>query len=137
MKRKPTKIIGWVLSALISAFLILGSARGKFVEFEGKAKLFEHLGYNDDVMKKIGYVEVALALLFLVPRVDFLAAVLLTGYLGGATATHVRVGDPFYFPVIMGILVWVALGLRRPEIFPLAIGCPRSKLACSDPPAPA
>ncbi len=50
------------------------------------------------------------------------AAILLTGYLGGAVGTHLRVGDPFFFPIIIGVLVWVGLGLRQPTIFSLAIG---------------
>jgi len=45
-----------------------------------------------------------------------LGAILLTGYLGGATATHVRVGQPFWFPVIMGVLVWAGLFLREERL---------------------
>ncbi|HQX51357.1 MAG TPA: hypothetical protein PLY87_29495 [Planctomycetaceae bacterium] len=53
------------------------------------------------------------------------AAILLTAYLGGATATHVRVGDPFFMPIIMGFVVWIAYGLRQPAVFALATGsCP-------------
>lgn len=73
-------------------------------------------------MTKIGVAEVIVTLLFLVPRTSFVGGILVTAYLGGATATHVRVGDPFYFPIIAGVLVWIALGLRRPEIFSLAVG---------------
>ncbi|QDV66429.1 hypothetical protein Poly24_01150 [Rosistilla carotiformis] len=116
------RIAGWILSGLIVAFLIFGSAVGKFVEWEGKAEMFAHLGYTSDLIMKIGIVEVVLALLFLVPRTGFLAAILLTGYLGGAIATHVRVGDPFYFPMLIGVLLWIALGLRRPAVFALAFG---------------
>ena len=115
-----------ILSGLFSAFLIGPSAMGKFVEWEGKAEMFEHLGYSNDLIMKIGTLEIAVALLFLVPRAGFLAAILLTGYLGGATATHLRVGDPFIFPVIFGIVMWVALGLRRPEVFSLAFAPPNS-----------
>ncbi len=56
----------------------------------------------------------------LIPRTAFIAAILLTAYLGGATATHVRVGEPFFFPIIIGIVVWIALGLRKPAVFRLA-----------------
>jgi len=45
-------------------------------------------------------------LLYLIPRTAVLGAILLTGYLGGATATHVRVGDSFIAPVLFGVLVW-------------------------------
>ncbi len=132
MTGKTSKITGWMLSALISAFLILGSASGKFTEWDGKTEMFDHLGYSSDVMTKIGVVEVIAALLFVIPRTGFLGAVLLTAYLGGATATHVRVGDPFVMPVIMGVIVWIALGLRRPEVFSLAFGSSRSQPGSTD-----
>jgi hypothetical protein len=115
------------LSVLLSAFLLLASAPGKFVEWEGKAEMFEKFGYSTDVMTKIGVVEVILAVLFLIPRTGFIAAILLTGYLGGATATHVRVGDQFFMPIVIGVLVWIAYGLRRPDVFSLAIGAPSTK----------
>ena len=114
------RLVGWILSGVVSAFLIGPSAIGKFVEWEGKAEMFEHLGYTNDLIMKIGVLEIVLAILLMIPHTGFLAAILLTGYLGGATATHVRVGDPFYVPIILGIVMWIALGLRHPEIFRLA-----------------
>src|SRR5690606_6054850 len=111
MKTKSgAKMAGWGLSILIALFLIGASASGKFIDWEGKAEMFAQLGWTEEVMFRIGIVEVAIAILFLIPRTAFVAAILLAAYLGGATATHVRVGDPFYFPIIIGILVWVALG---------------------------
>jgi hypothetical protein len=50
--------------------------------------------------------------LYALPRTSILGAILLTGYLGGATATHVRVGQPFVFPIVFGVLVWLGLWLR-------------------------
>lgn|SRR5690606_22880172 len=129
---KARLITGWVMSVLLALFLIVVSASGKFTEWEGKEEMFSKLGYTSDLMFKIGIVEVVLALLVLIPRTTFIAAVLLTGYLGGATATHVRVGDPFFFPILLGVFLWVAVGLRRPEIFTLAIG---SKLPNKEPTA--
>jgi DoxX-like family len=126
MNMKKTQIAGWILSFLIAAFLIFASALGKFTEWEGKAAMFEQIGYSTDTMVKIGIVEVSLAILFLIPRTAFLGAVLLTGYLGGATATHVRVGEAFFMPIIVGIVVWIALGLRRPEVFALALRAPKA-----------
>lgn len=125
MSSKTKRIIGWSLSGLIAVFLIVASASGKFTDWEGKDKMFEKLGFATDLMTKIGVLEVALAILFVIPRTGFLGAILLTGYLGGATVTHVRVGEPFYFPIVLGILMWIALGLRCPTIFALARGgCP-------------
>ena len=119
---KKRRIAGWVLSGLISLMLIGGSASGKFTQWEGKSEMFGKLGWNEDVMVKVGIVEVAIAVLFLIPRTAFVAAILLAAYLGGATATHVRVGDPFFVPIILGIVAWIALGLRQPDVFRLAFG---------------
>lgn len=120
MSPSKSQMAGWVLSGLLSAFLILASAGGKFTEWEGKAEMFEHIGYSADVIFKIGVVEVIVSILFLIPRTGFLGAVLLTAYLGGATATHVRVGDAFFMPILIGVVVWVALGLRDARVFAMA-----------------
>ena len=127
MNSKTARIVGWVLSVVLSAFLILGSAMGKFVDWEGKAEAFKELGYSTELMTKIGVVEVILAVLFLIPRTAFIGALLLTAYLGGATATHVRVEEPFFTPIIFGVIMWIAYGLRRPDVFSLAIGAPQLK----------
>lgn len=123
---KKLEIAGWVLSVLISLFLIGASAMGKFTQWEGKAEMFAKMGWTEDVMFKIGIVEVAIAILFLIPRTSFVAAILLAAYLGGAVATHVRVGDAFFFPIIIGVLAWIALGLRESDVFRLAFGLDRN-----------
>ena len=123
---KKLEIAGWVLSVLISLFLIGASAMGKFTQWEGKAEMFAKMGWTEDVMFKIGIVEVAIAILFLIPRTSFVAAILLAAYSGGAVATHVRVGDAFFFPIIIGVLAWIALGLREPDVFRLAFGLNRN-----------
>lgn len=119
---KKMRIAGWILSGFVAAFLGVGSALGKFIEWEGKAEMFDHLGYTQELITKIGVLEIALTLLFLIPRTSFLGAILLTGYLGGATATHVRIGDPFFFPIVVGVLAWIGLGLRRQQVFSLVMG---------------
>jgi DoxX-like family len=120
MKTAKPVLAGWILSALLAAFLILASGVPKFIEWEGKEAIMSKLGWSTQTIVYIGIVEVAVALLFLIPRTAFLGAILLTGYLGGATATHVRVADPFFFPIVLGVLAWVALGLRDRRIFTLA-----------------
>jgi hypothetical protein len=52
---------------------------------------------------------------------------LLTGYLGGAVAAHVRVHEAFYIPIVVGILAWIALGLRDPRVFACAFQPPTRK----------
>jgi len=122
MGYKPQRIIGWILSGLIAVLLIGPSAMGKFVEWEGKDKMFTHIGFSPELIFKIGILEVILAVIYLIPKTAFIGAILLTGYLGGATVTHLRVGDPFIAPVIIGVVMWIGLGLRCPAIFSLAMG---------------
>lgn len=117
-----SQIAGWVLSVLLAAFLTFASALGKFTEWEGKAEMLEHVGYSNDVLFRIGVVEVACAILFLIPQTAFVGSILLTGYLGGAVATHVRLGDSFVVPIVIGVVIWIALGLRNQTIFRLAMG---------------
>jgi DoxX-like family len=129
---KTQRIIGWSLSVLIVLFLIGASAVGKFVQWEGKAEMFAKIGWTEAMIFKIGIVEVVIAILFLIPRTSFVAAILLAAYLGGAIATHVRVGEAFVVPIIIGVLAWVALGLRQPDVFRLALGLDRPRLATQD-----
>lgn len=104
------------------ALLMMGSAASKFVEWDGKAKMFADLGFTADLMTKIGILEVVITLLYLIPQTAFVGAILLTSYLGGAIVAHVRVGEPFLFPVILGVLIWVGVALRYPAIWKLAQG---------------
>lgn len=124
---KKTQLVGWTISVLLFGVLTLGSARAKLTDWDGKAEMFGKLGFSIETIRAIGFVEIAIAVAFLIPQTGFLGAVLLTAYLGGATAAHVRVGDPFVVPVAFGVITWVALGLRDRRIFQLAFGqTPRS-----------
>ncbi len=73
---------------------------------------FNRLGYSEDVTLGIGVLEIACTIVYAIPQTSILGAILLTGYLGGATATHVRIGDPFISPIFVGVLVWVGIFLR-------------------------
>lgn len=117
-----SKLAGWVLSGLIALMLIGPSAGGKLMDYEGKEKMFGEMGWQTSTMFYIGIVEIAIAIIYLIPRTGFIGAILVTAYLGGATATHVRVSQPFVFPIILGVLVWIAYGLRNPVIFTLGLG---------------
>lgn len=113
---KAMTIAGWILTALLTLVLLFSVAM-KFLNPPEMSKQFvEHLGYPAHLALPIGIVEIACLVIFLVPRTAALGAILLTGYLGGATATHLRVGDPFIIPVILGMAVWFALFLRDPRI---------------------
>lgn len=102
---------GYVLSAL-PALALLSSSVMKMMKMAPVVKEFDRLGYPESVVLGIGITELVCTLIYLIPRTSVLGAILLTGYLGGATATHVRIGDPFIPPIIVGVLVWVGLFLR-------------------------
>ena len=119
---KKTRIAGWVLSILIAAFMIVASATPKFTGMEGMDKMLAEMGWTAQTMKMVGVFEVAFSLIFILPRIGFWGAILLTAYLGGAVSVHMRIGQPWFFPIIFGVLVWIALGMRQPEIFSLAAG---------------
>ncbi|MEX2185900.1 MAG: DoxX family protein [Pirellulales bacterium] len=109
-------IAGWVLTVFIVGMLAF-SATMKFRSPPDLVdELVGRLGYPAAATLYIGAAELASALLFLFPRTAVLGAVLLTGYLGGAVATHVRVEDNFAGPAIGGALVWLALFLREPRV---------------------
>ena len=128
MSAKAKHITGWVLTGLVGLFLIVASGIPKFVDFPGKEEMFGKLGISADISFTLGVIEVAVAILFLIPRTSFVGAILVTGYLGGAVWTHLRIGEAWFFPVIIGVLMWIALGLRRPAIFELALGNTLSQL---------
>jgi hypothetical protein len=87
----------------------------KFVQPPGLAQGFAHLGYPVSLALGLGIVELACAIIYAIPRTSVLGAILVTGYLGGATATHVRIGDPIsnlLTPIVLGVLAWGGLYLR-------------------------
>ena len=102
---------GRIISAL-PVLLLLFSGAMKLVKPAPVVQAFAHLGYPESLALRIGILELACTVVYLIPRTSVLGAILLTGYLGGATATHVRIGDPFFVPVGLGVLVWGGLFLR-------------------------
>lgn len=115
-------ITGWILTGLVGLFLIGASGVPKFLDWPGKDAMLAHMGIASSLMPVIGALEIAVALIYLIPRTTFLGAILITGYLGGAVMTHLRVGDPWWFPIVIGVLAWSGVALRRPEIVRLALG---------------
>lgn len=108
---KPLLWTGRVVSAL-PVLMLLMSALMKYQMPDEAKKSFANLGYSQNLAMALGIVEVACVIVYVIPQTSVLGAILLTGYLGGATASHVRVGDPFYIPIVVGVLVWMGLYLR-------------------------
>src|SRR5438552_16006775 len=102
---------GMIISALPALFMLI-TGLFTLANPASAQQQMEHMGYPARYIRPILIVEVACVVIYLIPQTSVLGAILLTGYLGGATATHVRVGEPYYFPIIFGVLVWMGLYFR-------------------------
>jgi hypothetical protein len=107
--------VGRILSAL-PVLMMVGTGLFGLLKPQAMAPQFAHYGYPDGALVRILIVEVVCALLYAIPNTSVLGAILLTGYLGGATATHVHAGEPFFLPIIVGVVVWLGLYLRDGRI---------------------
>jgi hypothetical protein len=111
--------IGRVIGALPVLFL-LGDGVGKLVRPAPVVEGTLQLGYQASVLVPLGIVLLACTILYAVPRTAVFGAILLTGYLGGAVATHVRVDNPLLthtlFPIYFGVMLWGSLYLRDPRV---------------------
>jgi len=110
----PKKMLwtGHIVSA-VPVLVLLMSAVMKFAKPPPVVEGFAHLGLPESLAFGLGVLELACTALYIIPRTAVLGAILLTGYLGGAIVTHLRVGDPFIGPIIFGVLVWAGLFLRE------------------------
>ena len=109
---------GRVTSALPALFLLIDGIM-KLVKPVIVVETTVKLGYPESVISGLGIVLLTCTILYLIPRTAVLGAILLTGYLGGAIATHVRVGEevfPVIFPVIIAALLWGGLYLRNERL---------------------
>ena len=107
---------GRIVGGLPALFLLVDAVM-KFIKpapvVDGTVKL----GYSESVILPLGIVLLVCTVLYLIPKTAVLGAILLTGYLGGAVATHVRVQEGLFsiiFPVVFGALLWLGLWLRDP-----------------------
>ena len=112
---------GWVLSGMVIAFLVMDFTI-KLMGLPVVLSTTGGLGYpaTAEFALRLGILQLVCTALYVAPRTAVLGAILLTGYLGGAVATHVRVGSPLFshvlFGVYLGLMVWGGLYLRDPRI---------------------
>ena len=110
---------GRILSALAVLFLVF-DATLKVIKAAPAMETTVQLGYPASVVFGLGLLELACVIVYVIPATSVLGAILLTGYLGGAVATHVRVGSPLLgftlFPVYVGLFVWGGLLLRDSQL---------------------
>ena len=117
--RKGQLWAGRIMSGLGVAFLLMDGVMKLFKPAVVR-ETFARLGYPESEIIGVGVLLLICTALYLIPRASILGALLLTGYLGGAVATHVRVGDPLFshalFPTYIAALLWVGLYLREPRL---------------------
>jgi DoxX-like family len=103
------------ISGLAVLFLLFDAVI-KVIRIDPVVESFAQLGYPVSIARGIGILELFCVALYLIPRTSVTGVVLLTGYLGGAVATHVRVGSPLFshvlFPFYIGAMLWIGLCLR-------------------------
>lgn len=120
MKASPTVWTGRVLTGLFALFMLGASIAPKLLGMPVAAQTMVALGWKADYVLMIGLMELAFLALYLVPRTSFLGAVLMTGLLGGAMATQVRVESPLLshelFSLYLGLFMWGGLWLRDPAL---------------------
>ena len=109
---------GRIITGIVVLFLLVDAIM-KVIEsgpaMEGSVKL----GWPEQAVQGIGIVLLSATILYVIPRTSILGAIILTGYLGGATAVMVRAmqpGHPYLFPVVFGVLVWAGLFLRDEKL---------------------
>lgn len=108
--------VSWGVSAFVALFLLFDGA-ARVVRLDPYVEGLVELGYPERLGPALGILLIACTLLYLVPRTSVLGAVLVTGYLGGAVASHVRIEQSnFLFAIAMGVLLWVALYIRDERV---------------------
>lgn len=117
-RSRKAYIAGWVLTVVPSLFLLMGVVMN-LTQAPQAVEGMQRFGYPQATMEPIGIVLLISVILYLIPQTAVLGAILLTGYFGGAVATHVRVLDPLrviLYPVGFAAVIWMGLYLRDPRL---------------------
>jgi uncharacterized protein YndB with AHSA1/START domain len=108
-------VIGWIFTLLVSAALIASAVLTKFMEFKPPEGAPD-TGWSQSANLGLGIVEVGCAVIYFFPRTAVLGAVLITAYMGGAVATHVRIGDFFVPQMLVAVFAWFGLFMRDERV---------------------
>ena len=114
---KPERMLGRVLSGLVIVFMLFDGAI-KLVPWPVVTESMEKIGYgsSETLARALGGISLVCTILYAIPPTSFVGAILLTGYLGGAMASHLRIGSPLFTHVLfgfyLGLMVWGGLWLR-------------------------
>lgn len=111
---------GWIMTALLLLFLLPASVAPKLLSASAAVESLVGLDWPTRYLLLLGLIELGCLVLFVIPRTGLLGAVLMTGLLGGAMASHLRAGSPLFshtlFSVYLGLFMWGALWLRDPRL---------------------
>ena len=113
----PARWVGRILSGLVIVFLMIDGAI-KLVPWPVVTETMDRMGYGSDdaLMRGLGAITIVCTVLYAIPPTSILGAILLTGYLGGAIASHVRIDSPLFthtlFGLYLGLMLWGGLWLR-------------------------
>jgi len=106
---------GRVISILVSLLFAMSA----FMKLRGGAEVTQgmaHLGLPESLIMPLAILEISCVVIYAIPATSVLGAILLTGYIGGAICTHLRVGDPFFMQIAIGIFIWLGLYLREDRL---------------------
>lgn len=104
--------VGRAISGLIALLLTMSAV----MKLKGGAEVVEgmaHLGLPQSLMMPLGVLELSCVVIYLIPATSVTGAILLTGYIGGAILAHLRIGEPIFMQIALGIFVWLGLYLRE------------------------
>jgi hypothetical protein len=107
--------VGRVISVLASLVFLM-SALMKLKGGPELAQGMAHLGLAESLAAPLAVLEIACVALYAIPATSVLGAILLTGYMGGAICTHLRVGDSFFVQIALGLFVWLGVYLREERL---------------------
>ena len=109
--------IGWAVS-LWPVFVVLSSANWKLSRNAWYVGEFARIGWPESALNLLAFLQLGCILLFVFPRTAVLGAILLTGYMGGAIATYVRMGEPYpvLVPLSTAVIAWAGLFLREARL---------------------
>lgn len=113
-------LTGWIMTGLLLVFIVGASVVPKLIGATSAVEALVGIGWSPQHLIALGITELVLIVLFVIPRTGLLGAVLMTGLLGGAMASHIRAESPLFshtlFSIYLGVFMWGALFLRDPNL---------------------
>ncbi len=118
MKNKKIVWLCMAISILVSLQFAFSAATKLFPEvmYPQMPEQMAKIGLPESILFPVATLEMLCVVTYLIPATSVLGAVLFTGYLGGAMLTHLRVGEPVYIHVVLGLVIWLGIYLREPRL---------------------